>query len=265
MFFFIKASLYTLQHCVTLPPLWQLSHWCNPQAFQITPVGVTFYTNLQRVSFPQSLSVCSTQNQSAHKPHSTDESFPGKMLSVSIPHWTLCPCLTLFVCPFEHVRSSRWCLSAHTGVVVLYAKHAPVTKALLHIRREICSAYESKQTCICKNMCPWSVRHCFSVYVRGLARLIKASMGWCTLSQASVTGQTTSAAGQPSAPIVSEAQHSPARMAGLVKAVPFPPLFSSIPPSVGQNDFLISQKGQQKWSIKLEKGSISRLIFENGR
>lgn len=153
----------------------------------------------------------------------------------------------------------------HTGVVVLYAKHAPVTKALLHIRREICSANESKQTCICKNMCPWSVRHCFSVYVRGLARLIKASMGWCTLSQASVTGQTTSAAGQPSAPIVSEAQHSPARMAGLVKAVPFPPLFSSIPPSMGQNDFLISQKGQQKWSIKLEKGSISRLIFENGR
>lgn len=40
----------------------------------------------------------------------------------------------------------------HTGVVVLYAKHAPVTKALLHIRREICSANESKQTCICKNV-----------------------------------------------------------------------------------------------------------------
>lgn len=33
---------------VTLPPLWQPSHWCNPQAFQITPVGVTFYTNHPR-------------------------------------------------------------------------------------------------------------------------------------------------------------------------------------------------------------------------
>ena len=48
------------------------------------------------------------------------------------------------------------------------------------------------------------------------------SMGGCALSQASVTGLATSAAGRPSAPIVSEAQHSRARMAGLIKAGLFP-------------------------------------------
>lgn len=32
------------QRSVTLNPLWQPSHWCNPRAFHITPVGVTFYT-----------------------------------------------------------------------------------------------------------------------------------------------------------------------------------------------------------------------------
>ena len=78
---------HTHQHRATVPPLWQPSHWCNPQAFQITPVGVTFYTNLQRVSFPRRRyrrAAC-TPSQCAHEPHSTDEPFPGEMLSVSIP------------------------------------------------------------------------------------------------------------------------------------------------------------------------------------
>lgn len=41
-------------------------------------------------------------------------------------------------------------------------------------------------------------------------------------TQASVTGQATSALGQPSAPIVSEAQHKSQRMADFVKTGPFP-------------------------------------------
>lgn len=61
-----------------------------------------------------------------------------------------------------------------------------------------------------------------SVCVRPCQAAEIDSMGGCALSQASVTGLATSAAGQPSAPIVSEAQHSPARMAGLVKDRPFP-------------------------------------------
>lgn len=88
------------------------------------------------------------------------------------------------------------------------------------------------------------------------------SMGGCALSQAAVTGLATSAVGWPSALIVWEAQHNPARMAGLVKvalSLFCPPLFlsrslsHSLSLSVSvcvcvcvcalvRNDFLISQK-----------------------
>lgn len=68
-------------------------------------------------------------------------------------------------------------------------------------------------------------------------------MGGCALSQASVTSLATSAAGQPSAPIVvSEAQHSPARMVGLVKAGPFPSVLLH-PSQCGKKRLLNQSKG----------------------
>lgn len=222
------------------------------------------------------ISVQYTQSQSVHELHSTTEPFPGETLPVSIPHGSICPCLTLFICPFP-----AWKVAVDD--VCVYISNALVTQGLIQWKliqtKRKASIFKNRPLSVqifLKHICIWSwmspvfaPKVCVSVSVSrsGLSVCVRPcqaaeidSMGGCTLSQASVTGLATSAAGQPSAPIVSEAQHSPARMAGLVKAGPFPSVLLH-PSQCGGKWLLNPSKGQQKLTIKLEVNSISRLVF----